>query len=215
MYTDWTKHSDSSTDLYAVRVTAGAPPGGGINYLKVPAASLANAGVRRVAYRNDLLGTIAGRHQVSGALRLTAGSYPVQIGLIALWSGNTLDSFSAFVLELQGISTGTNLVLRRGPHPDGEVIESVAGPALGVWTHVLLQIAYDRVGNQQIVVATDVPSVHPITAPVWTSAMTVYTTPRQEAIRSGKTGFIVRSNKGAFEADLDLFRVETTLEEVT
>jgi len=100
-YSDWIKHDDSSADLRALRVDSGTPPnGGGGNYAQV-ALSGGDAGDRVIGYRNRQVGSVSGEFQVSAALRLTTGSYPVQIGLLTLWDGNSLASVAGYQLGLQ------------------------------------------------------------------------------------------------------------------
>jgi hypothetical protein len=212
MKTDWVKTADSSPDFYAVRAQlAPYPVGAGSQYLKVSLPATVS-GTRSVGYLNNRIGTIVGQHEISAALKLGSGSIGTGIGLVLLWDNDRLDDVDALVLEWFGETGGTRLQLRYGPDLSGVVLHSVLTNQFNTWVHVLLQIRYDRVGNQQVWVATSTGSV---LTPTWVKAFDQVLTGRHAAIRSGRSGFTVRAGQAGGSAAIDHIRVTSTLSTVT
>lgn len=211
MLADWTRLSDSAPDLTVLRLqTPPIPNGGGSQYLScsIPASGI---GRKNLWYRNDKVGVLTGGHETSAAMRLGAGSVDGRISLVALWSGDRIDQ-DGYVAELVGGAATTSVRLRKG---DGTVLGSAASVAFGTWAHVLLQVRYDRAGNQEIWLATNNLSLNPTTSPVWVRAFDPILVLRHAATRSGRTGFGMSSGQYSSVLSIDEIVVRSTLSSVT
>jgi len=187
--------------------------GGGVNNFTVMAAA-GTFSPRRTAYRNDLIGNVNGDQEISAAFRFDSAVTAIQMGLIAMWDGISLDSLDkAYVMNI-GNTPGSDLqiTLRNGPSELGELI---TGPgavlAVDTWYQVLFQMKFDAVGNLQLRVARSDPQVDDVSTPVYTLEFDEVVIPRQEARLGGKFGFYVISRQDNFETFIDHVAINTQL----
>lgn len=216
MKADWARTIDSASDqdLRVLRASSSPPPGSGIYYLRMAAEQFSLSGNRHAGFRNTTVGDMTGQHEVEGILRLGAGSVDAVVGIATIWKQDSLEDPDAYILELVGGTTTPELRLYRGFDSDTALV-SATSLAYGSWVHVLLQVRYDRTGNQQIWVATNDLSLHLASAPVWLKWADPILVPKHQAKVVGKTGFHMQGGAVGTVVSLDQFAVRSTLSAVT
>lgn len=213
---DWLATPDSVDDLPLVEAVAHPVAGGGAQYVTT-IATTGQSGDRHVGYRNGLVGEVRGRVELAAAFRLETGSLDCSVGLAVLWLTDSLDDESAVRLDLVGVTGGTEWRLFRGmaqQEPDDAIATLSAGP-YGVWRHALLQVQFDRAGNQTVWTAVNDLSVHPAGSPVWVKLFDQVLIGRHEAVLAAHVGFHIRDGQAGSVAALDEVAVRTALSTVT
>lgn len=214
-FADWTKHSDTTADYQNGRGSVVPPLGAGVNAFNVIAGL--GSQFKRLAYVNDLVGSVVGPQEVSGAFRLGAGDTLVRTGLIAMWDGISLDSTDkAYVFELVSDPITPAVYkarIRHGPSVSGDIIteSSVIPAVMGKWVQLLLQMKFDQVGNLQLRGARSFAETDSVLSPIYTEIVPVAVIPREEVRTGGKFAFFVESTQDSFTMEIDHVALNTVL----
>lgn len=215
MLTDWTRLDGTKGSLDVLRGSAaGVLPvayGAGTQYLSatVPAVG----GERAVGYRNDRIGQFEGPHEISALMRLSGG-IGCSVALVTQWNGDDLTEQNGFEVVLETLAlTGTIFSLRRGPAGTINFIEPV-DVTPNTWVHLLLQIRFDRSGNQIIQIAQNDLASNLVTSPVWVGQDPTVVK-RYEVRGAGRSGFVMRSGAPSSILYLGYLAVTSTLSTIT
>lgn len=209
---DWTKLTGADPELTVLRASNETilpiSYGAGSQYLISTVPSV--GGKRAVGWLNNRIGLLDGPYEVSALMRLSAAANGCSVGLVTQWGGDDLEQTDGFALVLSMADGNASFSLQRGPG-DGTVLMDPQDATANVWLHLLLQVRYDRAGNQVLQVAANNVAVHGVQSPVWIGEDPITIKRYQIARGSGYTGFVMRSGDQASKLYLGYINITSTL----